>query len=242
MKIAQKIILSILMVMLVLNIIYIPKIFAISDIISDANDFLNKGEKEELPIKEENVKSTSSKIYNILLACGIGVAVVVGAILGITFILSSVEGKAKIQEALIPYVVGCFIVFGAFGIWEIFINLGTDITKDKYQESLIKVEECLPNGGHQTPAMAMREILKADIDVADLSDNAIWILNAYYEGYTTGTDDGDLAELLNELRNEYEKRFAQKNESNTSREEKEDDDSGVHQSSSGRVHGGGITF
>lgn len=130
MQITKKIILAMLITLLVINIIYTPKIFAISDIISDANNFLDGANETEMPIDEENLKLTSSKVYNILLACGIAVAVVVGAVLGITFIFSSVEGKAKIQEALLPYVVGCVVVFGAFTIWKIVIETGNSIESE----------------------------------------------------------------------------------------------------------------
>jgi len=140
MQITKKIILAMLITLLVINIIYTPKIFAISNIISDANNFLDGANETEMPINQENLKITSSKVYNILLACGIAVAVVVGAVLGIIFIFSSVEGKAKIQEALLPYVVGCVVVFGAFTIWKIAIETGNDIENEMSAFSLSATE------------------------------------------------------------------------------------------------------
>lgn len=140
MQISKKIILTMLMALLIINIICTPKIFAISDIIKDANDFLDDTKEEELPINQDNLKTTSSKVYNILLACGIAVAVAVGAILGIIFIFSSVEGKAKIQEALLPYVVGCVVVFGAFTIWKIAIETGNGIENEMSAFSLSATE------------------------------------------------------------------------------------------------------
>lgn len=38
--------------------------------------------------------------------------------------LGSIEEKANIKESLIPFVIGCIVVFGAFGIWRIFVSLG----------------------------------------------------------------------------------------------------------------------
>lgn len=35
--------------------------------------------------------------------------------------------KAKVQEALIPYAVGVFVLFAAFGIWKLIINTGQSI-------------------------------------------------------------------------------------------------------------------
>ena len=54
-------------IILIINILIIPKTFAISDIIDSGNDFLNKGKSENAVIDEDTLKSTSSKIYNILL-------------------------------------------------------------------------------------------------------------------------------------------------------------------------------
>ena len=51
------------------------------------------------------------------------VAVIIGLVIGIKFMVSSVEEKAKIKELLLPYVVGCGVVFGAFGIWSLVVNI-----------------------------------------------------------------------------------------------------------------------
>ncbi len=51
------------------------------------------------------------------------VAVIVGLIIGIRFMVSGVDEKAKIKEELMPYVIGCFIIFGAFGIWKIIVSI-----------------------------------------------------------------------------------------------------------------------
>ena len=38
--------------------------------------------------------------------------------------LGSVDEKAQVKDAIVPFVIGCMVVFGAFGIWRIFINIG----------------------------------------------------------------------------------------------------------------------
>ena len=50
-------------------------------------------------------------------------AVVCGIVLGIQFMISSAEGQAQIKEKLFPYITGCVIIFGAFGIWKIIMIL-----------------------------------------------------------------------------------------------------------------------
>ena len=51
----------------------------------------------------------------------------VGTIIGIQFMLASAEDKAKVKEALVPYIIGCVVIFGAFTIWSIAVKLGQDI-------------------------------------------------------------------------------------------------------------------
>lgn len=52
---------------------------------------------------------------------------IVGTILGIQFMVASAEDKAKVKEALIPYFIGCAIIFGGFTIWSIVVNIGQDV-------------------------------------------------------------------------------------------------------------------
>ena len=37
--------------------------------------------------------------------------------------MGSSTQKAETKELLIPYVVGCVIIFGAFGIWKLVVNM-----------------------------------------------------------------------------------------------------------------------
>lgn len=94
------------------------------EIIDEAGSFIEIGkENSDNKIKTENLKDMSDTLYNILLVVGIIVAIIVGLILGIKFILGSVEEKAEIKSMLIPYIIGCVVVFGAFTIWQIVVDL-----------------------------------------------------------------------------------------------------------------------
>lgn len=99
----------------------------VGQVIKGGDDFLEAGKSGEALIDEGKLQDTSKTIYNILLLIGICVAVVISAILGLQFIIGSAEEKAKISEALIPFAIGCVVVFGAFGIWAIFINIGQNL-------------------------------------------------------------------------------------------------------------------
>lgn len=104
------------------------KLLTPDEIISSADDFLQTG--TDNAIDENALKETSDYIYNTLLVIAVAIAVIVGAYLGIKFMLESAEDKAKIKEAMIPFIVGCFIIFGAFGIWKIAVEVGTSISGD----------------------------------------------------------------------------------------------------------------
>ena len=95
-----------------------------SDFVTEADDFLQAGQTSPtVTIPESTTKTMSDMIYNILLAVAIVIAVVVGAFIGIQYIMGSVNEKVKVVEGLVPYVAGCIVVFGAFTIWKIVVTI-----------------------------------------------------------------------------------------------------------------------
>ena len=76
---------------------------------TDAMDKMTNGE----------IQAKASSIYNTLLGIGVVLTVIIGGVLGIKFMISSVEDRAEVKKALIPYVLGCAVIYGAFGIWKI---------------------------------------------------------------------------------------------------------------------------
>lgn len=94
------------------------------DIISGADGFIQTGEANANDkIEEEDLKKLSNTLYNILLVVGIIAAIIVGLIMGIKFMLGSLEEKAEIKTMVIPYIIGCVVVFGAFTIWQIVVDI-----------------------------------------------------------------------------------------------------------------------
>ena len=101
---------------------HIVQATTISDIIQGADGFITSGSSTDV-IATDKLKSASDIIYNILLILGTIIAVIVGVVLGIQFIMGSVEQKAKVKDSLIPFIVGCVVIFGAFGIWKLVITI-----------------------------------------------------------------------------------------------------------------------
>lgn len=94
------------------------------EVITEAKGFIEKGEAEAgKKISEDSMKSISNTIYNVLLVVGIIIAIIVGLVLGIKFIMGSLEEKAQVKNMIIPYIIGCVVLFGAFTIWQIVVEL-----------------------------------------------------------------------------------------------------------------------
>ena len=125
-KVFTSIILIIILITMFYNYSYAA---TYSDVITGGDNFLQAGQTETKNFDSNKLKDTSNSIYNILLTTGIIAAVIISSILGIKFMIGSAEEKAQVKDALIPFVIGCVVIFGAFGIWQIFIQIGNNFIK-----------------------------------------------------------------------------------------------------------------
>lgn len=130
---SMKKVISIILIMISIFIIFSMQNFTnaanttghtAGEVISEADDFIKTGGSNSSKlIDDAELKNLSDTIYNVLLVVGIIAAVIIGLLLGIKFITSGVEGKAEVQKALIIYIIGCVVVFGAFTIWKIVVTV-----------------------------------------------------------------------------------------------------------------------
>ena len=95
----------------------------LDSIVSAGDSFIDAGSSETAKLDTTEMKNVSDTIYNILLSLGIIVAIVFATILGVQYMTSAAENKAQIKESLIPFIVGCIIVFGAFAIWKAVVTI-----------------------------------------------------------------------------------------------------------------------
>lgn len=93
--------------------------------IAGADDFINASTGS--PLKNGSLASASGTLASTLIIIGIVVAMIVITALGIKFMLGSVEEKAKVKETLIPFTIGCIIIFGAYIIWSLVMQLATTL-------------------------------------------------------------------------------------------------------------------
>ena len=126
---------------------------SISEIVKGADQsFLGSGSIDDTTFNNEQLEETSDFIFRILLTIGIIIMMIVGTIIGIKFMISSVDEKADIKKALVPYIVGCAVIFGAFTIWKMVVEIGQNIlpTPEKtVQTEPEQQEETLHDEGHE---------------------------------------------------------------------------------------------
>ncbi len=130
---ALKTILSILIIMLLGTTcvqasgdrIEIASAGGVGDIISDGDEFINKGSKPK--ISQQEAINQFLPIGRILVQIATVVLVIVGLILGIKYMLSGADQKANVKQKLIWYVVSVALVYGAVGIFNIVTSIVNNI-------------------------------------------------------------------------------------------------------------------
>lgn len=125
MKKYKKLLINIMVIFIILFNLFIPNAYAgpLQDIMNRAEGFVNNGENGGNVINNDALKEGSNTLYNVLLVIGIAVAFIWGIVLGIQFVTGSLGEKADVKKNLIVYLVGCVIIFGAFGIWKLLLQL-----------------------------------------------------------------------------------------------------------------------
>lgn len=125
MKKYKKLLINIMVIFIILFNSFIPNAYAgpLQGIVDNAQNFINNGDNGKNVINNDALKEGSNTLYNVLLVIGIAVAFIWGIVLGIQFITGSLGEKADVKKNLIVYLVGCVIIFGAFGIWRLLLQL-----------------------------------------------------------------------------------------------------------------------
>lgn len=122
--------LTIILLLFCIVTIWNQNVYALGEIIQSGEKFENakvnyiiNGVHNDMEIQGKHLQEMSNTIYNILLLLGIIIAVIWGLVLGMKFMTGSIEEQAKVKESLIPYIAGCVIVFGAFTIWKLVLEV-----------------------------------------------------------------------------------------------------------------------
>lgn len=86
-----------------------------------AQDFA--GGAGSAPINIGALQGPVIQVGNILTTIGLAIVMVGILIIGIKYMMASPEGAAKIKGQLVGLVVAGVVIFGAYGIWSIVVNV-----------------------------------------------------------------------------------------------------------------------
>lgn len=83
---------------------------------------------EGTTVNDTGIQNVANNVIGVLKVVGAAIAVIVLLIMGIKYLMASVEEKADFKKAMIPYVVGALLVFAAPWIAGFIIDLAASIT------------------------------------------------------------------------------------------------------------------
>ena len=129
-KIIKIILLSLISIVVLFNIPIYSKASGetekstLDSIISSGNSFLDAGDDSLASTPDEGkLQNLSNTVSGILLTVALAVTLISAVVMGINFVVQSVEDKAKIKESMVPWIIGIIVAFGAYGIWRITMGI-----------------------------------------------------------------------------------------------------------------------
>lgn len=106
--------------MFITNISYAKDL---GEMMTEASDFVKAGKTGAQDVDVTEVTNEFVGIGKLLSIIGAGVMVAVTTYMGIKYLVSGPEAQGKLKQQLIGVVVSGVVVFGAYGIWKIVINI-----------------------------------------------------------------------------------------------------------------------
>lgn len=130
MKKTKRIISILLMVIIMFAILSVNvsvQAVTLGDMSTKISSFKSKGTVDTESIDTGAITTEFASLAKILVTIGAGVLVIIITYMGIKYFISSPEEQAKLKGQLIGIVASAVVIFGAFSIWELAINIFKDI-------------------------------------------------------------------------------------------------------------------
>lgn len=126
-KMLIKIIFMLITMYVVISNIYVSKATTLEEMEKQAGDFITKGQAqaEKAKIDAGEIAENFVGIGQILTLVGAGVLVAVTTYMGIKYLTSGPEAQAKLKVQLIGIVVSGVVIFGAYGIWKLVVDIAS---------------------------------------------------------------------------------------------------------------------
>lgn len=120
---------SVIMILLFVVISAFNSVNAGTDLLTkmegDASSFISKGKTQAGDIKYDNIAKEFVGLGQILTMIGAGVMVAVTTYMGIKYLTAGPEAQAKLKTQLIGVVVSGVVIFGAYGIWSLVVQIAS---------------------------------------------------------------------------------------------------------------------
>ena len=97
-----------------------------NDVLTDINFF--KPTDQIVGTEKDTVEKISSFVLTTITDIGMVIAILMCAIIGIKYMLASVEEKAEYKKDMIPYLVGAILLFGLTSIVKVISAFGDKIS------------------------------------------------------------------------------------------------------------------
>lgn len=127
-----KILLILFLTLMILSNFYVVKAeetsgITLNEMETQAKEFIKKGETQanKAGIKPGEIAKNFVGIGQILTMVGAGVLVAVTTYMGIKYLTSGPEAQAKLKVQLIGIVVSGMVIFGAYTIWSIVVDIAS---------------------------------------------------------------------------------------------------------------------
>ena len=118
----SKIVKLILIFAIILTIFNNLNVYAITNPL-DNPDIYNPGTAPE----ETELLKKAGHILGVINTVGVVLSVIILMIIGLKYMLGSVEGKAEYKKTMIAYIIGAMLLFGVTTIANIFYKIGTNL-------------------------------------------------------------------------------------------------------------------
>ena len=117
-------------IMAIITILPIGEVHAIpsiEDMHNKGEEFVNQGASSS-KINSEDIAKIIKPLASILLGIGTVVLLVVTSVMGIKYITSTPDARAKLKIQFIGLALSAVVLYGAYGIWSLAYNIMTNIT------------------------------------------------------------------------------------------------------------------
>lgn len=126
-KVLKKLLMAVVLLYVLISAFSNVKAITLSDMESKAQNFITAGSNNQ-NIDYTNVTKEFSDLGQILTMIGAGVMVGVTTYMGIKYLTAGPEAQAKLKVQLIGVIVSGMVIFGAYYIWKIVIDIASSLT------------------------------------------------------------------------------------------------------------------